>query len=386
MRRTVFEFLKEIATELQLFPDQSVTSFSDTNLRGQLLYYLNRAKDWALSDVDIETLLQTVVFSTSAIVNAGTVSITQGTTNLVGVATAWTSDDEGKKIRIAGASVNYVIAKVRSTTSLELAQPFYNDTVSGVAYTMFQDVYSLPCNVRNVAGVVRQDTRRTLQKRAMEFMITRYPDPTMYTSLPLFWGEFGVKDTKTETYTSDTATTTTAIYSGLNSTVYNFYKDWEFFNVTRNTLASVLSYDNTTTTITLDQPITGQTSGDTFYLRKREKQIMIRPVTYSIVPMTVICNKYPSKFINDTDMETEIPEDFELMLFHRAVAEYYMAKSPEKAPAYAQAAQQFLDQWKSILENMPIAGLEFGGGRSIAQQDAWYYGSGSGTFSYQSNS
>lgn len=64
----------------------------------------------------------------------GTVSITNGSVDVVGVGTNWVASYPGLEINIDGLS--YPVKSVNSKTSMTLVHPFSGATVSGKAYTI----------------------------------------------------------------------------------------------------------------------------------------------------------------------------------------------------------------------------------------------------------
>lgn len=78
--------------------------------------------------------------------NTGTVSVTVGSTSVVGVGTAWNTAWTNKKILLSGDSEEKEVASFGSATTLTLRYP-YNSTatvLSGAAYMIYQDSYPLP--------------------------------------------------------------------------------------------------------------------------------------------------------------------------------------------------------------------------------------------------
>lgn len=378
MRRTCFKLLRDIGSELGLVADNSITSFSDSTLRTDLLGLLNRAKNYVCSQVNLDALTDQTTFGTTAQYTTGTVSITQNTTTVTGNLTAFTTAMVGRAIRIDGSSSHYRIVKYTSATVIQIDRPYVEATVTGGTYKIFQDIYPMPPFVRKIMNIRRQNFRQPLLKKSVEWMDTRYPDPTMAAGQPLFWSPYGTLITREPSgatnYAADTSTSTTAIVdSGLATTaIQDYYKDWFVYNVTRSGESRVLSYDVATTTLNLESAITAQVATDAYFLNKRELQVMLRPMPITAIPHAVTFQRHPTMFINDYDFEREIPEDFENILIYRACVEYYLAKDSDKAGQYNSQAELLLEKMRAIDEDMPIAGLEFGGGRYNINDSAWF--------------
>jgi hypothetical protein len=75
--------------------------------------------------------------------NTGTVTLTSGSTAVVGVGTTWDTSWKYKTLRVS--NIDYDVASIDSTTALTLVQaPILDATLSAVSYSIVQDVYALP--------------------------------------------------------------------------------------------------------------------------------------------------------------------------------------------------------------------------------------------------
>ena len=83
--------------------------------------------------------------------NAGTLSVTKGSTTITGVGTLWNTVNDFSannmrvdgKIVISGGTEIYRISAIASDTSATLSSAFTQDTVSGGTYLYFEDEYDL---------------------------------------------------------------------------------------------------------------------------------------------------------------------------------------------------------------------------------------------------
>ena len=78
--------------------------------------------------------------------NTGTVSVTVGSTSVVGVGTAWNTNWTNKKILLTGDNEEKEVALFNSGTTLTLRYPYNSSasSLSGSGYMIFQDSYPLP--------------------------------------------------------------------------------------------------------------------------------------------------------------------------------------------------------------------------------------------------
>lgn len=91
-------------------------------------------------------------FITPDLYNAGTVSITQNSTTVTGVGTAWTGNMAGRQFR-QGFSPIYTIAQVNSATSLDLELVWGPQTVTGVTYEIYQAYMTPPSDFHSLMTV-----------------------------------------------------------------------------------------------------------------------------------------------------------------------------------------------------------------------------------------
>lgn len=83
--------------------------------------------------------------------DTGTVTVTQDSKTITGSGTTWTKDMEGSFFAISENEV-YEIRSFTSTTSLELAIPYQNDTASAQEYNIYKRFYNLPLNFSRPFG------------------------------------------------------------------------------------------------------------------------------------------------------------------------------------------------------------------------------------------
>ena len=101
-------------------------------------------------------LLRKGVVSVPSVVNAGTVSLTNGGKTVTGVGTAFTNAMIGRQLRIGFSTPIHTIASITSPTSLELDLDWGAADQSGVAYSIFQNIVSFGPRVKRLLSVVNQ--------------------------------------------------------------------------------------------------------------------------------------------------------------------------------------------------------------------------------------
>lgn len=94
----------------------------------------------------IQTTLQTV-----APYSTGTVSATAGSTTVTGSGTTWTATHTGIRLRFTGREEWYTFTRTGATAGT-LDRPFEGTTGSGLSYTLYQPLLTLPSDCRIVAG------------------------------------------------------------------------------------------------------------------------------------------------------------------------------------------------------------------------------------------
>ena len=89
------------------------------------------------------------VLETTAAICTGTVTATQGSNTVAGVATGWTNAITGMQLLADGTSPLYTVTFV-GPTSLTLDRAFEGASIAAGGYTLLQSVYPLPSDCRNL--------------------------------------------------------------------------------------------------------------------------------------------------------------------------------------------------------------------------------------------
>lgn len=118
------------------------------------------------------------VLQTVAPYETGTVTVTLGSTTLTGSGTTFTSAMVGRKFRLTGDLDFYEISAYVSATEVTLADAYVNATQSGIAYSIYQDVYALATDMDRILGMQAQDPDTRIIFGTDEDVYEFEPNPT----------------------------------------------------------------------------------------------------------------------------------------------------------------------------------------------------------------
>ncbi len=90
------------------------------------------------------------VLGTVAPYGTGTVDVTNGSTTVTGTGTTFTSAMAGRQLRVGNADAYYEISAFVSTTEITLKSSYAGVTASGQTFSLFQNVYSLASDVKEL--------------------------------------------------------------------------------------------------------------------------------------------------------------------------------------------------------------------------------------------
>jgi hypothetical protein len=129
------------------------------------------------------------VLSFEAPITAGTVTATRAATLVTGSGTGFDATHVNRMFQI-GNSVPIRIASVGGATNLTLSQAWGKDTVTGGAYRILDNRFSLGTNVERVLGMIAEDTE--LQRKPPEFI--NMVDPNrVQRATPRMYAEFEMR-------------------------------------------------------------------------------------------------------------------------------------------------------------------------------------------------
>jgi hypothetical protein len=178
MNYTTFGDLK---AEIQsLVPEMSLDLIGVTVMRK----YRQLLRNWQWSFLKASTNVNMI-----APYITGTVTVVSGSMAIVGVGTVWTADMVGRFMRIGSVPYTfYQIAGVTNNTHLTLVQAYGGVSGTAQTYTMFQYIYSLGPDVREIIKLT-YDTALTEKTREMFDLF----DPYRATSgTPVWWADAGI--------------------------------------------------------------------------------------------------------------------------------------------------------------------------------------------------
>lgn len=88
----------------------------------------------------------------------GTVDVTEGSATVTGNGTTFTSAMEGRKFRADGDSAVYIFTTYTSETEFELDRVYDSDTDTDTDYSIYEDTYDLPSDLKRLKRVVNANT------------------------------------------------------------------------------------------------------------------------------------------------------------------------------------------------------------------------------------
>jgi hypothetical protein len=93
----------------------------------------------------------------------GTLDATLGATAVTGAGTTWTAGMSGMRIQIAGTPEWYTLTRTGATTGT-LERAYEGETVTGAGYVLFQNVYTLPSDLKHIETMLDTQTGLPMQK------------------------------------------------------------------------------------------------------------------------------------------------------------------------------------------------------------------------------
>lgn len=106
--------------------------------------------------------------------STGTVTVTQGSTDIVGVGTAWTNAMALQQLRVGFNTGFYNIKTVNSATDLTLDLPWGGPTQTSVGYSISQVWVTLGPNVKSILEMVNQRQGYRLYTQIPQTVLNKY--------------------------------------------------------------------------------------------------------------------------------------------------------------------------------------------------------------------
>ncbi len=130
-----------------------------------------------------------------AVITAGTVTVTEGSTSVTADATAQaalSSSIVGRHLRVRSA---WYKISAYSAPTITLASAFSEDSGAGLGYHVTQRFSALATDVRWIGTLVHMRLRTALRNVSVSVLDHYYPDRVLTASYPLYWAEVGEHDT-----------------------------------------------------------------------------------------------------------------------------------------------------------------------------------------------
>lgn len=347
----LLDFLTEVSTRSGIELTQSVTNGETLKshlLRGFNLYYkdFNNRHPWPWREKT--TVIQVVPNYIS-----GTVALTQGSRNVTGSGTSFTTAMEGRFLKLDSDSELYEILSVTNGTTLILKTPYLKAASSG-SYLIWKKYYDLDPDVPYLAELLISQWPFTTDPIPKKDFNNVYLRSYSNSQFPSSWCWYGV-NRKVSTYTTGSVTTTqdSRILTGTGTlwvgNVFNGSK------VTIGTISYNIESVDTDTQITLVQNATIVATGSAYSIEtKNTSQIVLSSVPDPAINLYVTYPKKTYSLINDND-ETELWEGFEHILANVLYGYYLEKLTSENAFKWISIYEgQVKEAWKNLADTEPL--------------------------------
>lgn len=318
--------LLSLVNKAKQYINPELSNFT-TGQTAHLKHLVNTAIGSISLDLPIQELKSSSTIVTKADYSTGTITVVNGSKSVAGGSTVWTYKHIGMKIRFTNDRDFYTIENVSSNTALSLDRVYLGTSLTDETYTIFDNTAQLPSDCNWIKGVFNYNNG-IMPLEPIEWDEIDKIDPALQHSsdMPERYAEIGAvikKEPYTSVYTLDTgSTTTSAIISSLKADEDDYYKGWDFINVTRGISVKVLSYTATTTTLTLDEAVTAQVATDSCYLISNLNNLAFYRRPTSQIGLGLKYFKKHDKLINDYDIAI-LPDEFEDMIVAGVLKDYY---------------------------------------------------------------
>lgn len=308
MKPTLDQIIRPVAIELGF-----ISSWSDTipePRKTQLINYVNDVKQDAVIACKPASLLKDFRLPLVGTYSTGTIAINQNALQATLTTGVLTTAMNGRKIKIGDYNLYTISGVNTSTNKFNIDVPYIGSSVTASAFTMYQDIYSVPTELIKIIFLRDINNRRSPAQVDPRSLIAMFPDPTEYTGDILMYADMGSVETDEVVGTMSAATSTTLTCATLGHTYDNYYKGWYAYNSTIGKTVRIASSVLSTGVITYEEALTGQQSTDSITLKQPNRQVMIRytPDSTNVLYGTGIMP--PTRLLNDNDLENELPEDF----------------------------------------------------------------------------
>lgn len=113
--------------------------------------------------------------------NTGTITVTNGSDEIVGDSTVWTENDHRySKLYVAGSNQVFTIIRVESNTAATLNQPWVGTTGASKSYQIYRDLYGMPPDFQDIRklripGISVRQQPRPISPLKMDHLMDTYP-------------------------------------------------------------------------------------------------------------------------------------------------------------------------------------------------------------------
>ena len=262
--------------------------------------------------------------------------------------TRYTTTDDGDKY------LKRAINEAYTQTVLAHLWPFRISVDETITTVDGQRNYTLPMWTGPVIMLRDTSNDRKLRIREERSYYSIHPDsstegkPTDYFFLGISTG--AEPAATASAYTMDASTTTaTVLDTELTATVANYYRDWQLYNIARKVYTRVTASAITPSeSLTLEDLVASQASGDTYVLRRRLLQVALDPIPDASAETIVVHNfKIPKPMVSDYDVPV-LPMGYELLPCYAAAGKILADDNPDRA-------QRRLDTANSMMSAMYYA-------------------------------
>ncbi len=275
--------------------------------------------------------------TTVAPYSTGRSTCVNGSTDVIGIGTAWTSAMVGRKIQLQGDQSHYYISSVNSPTDLTLAVPYQGVNGTSVTYNIYKDEYKLASDVQSYNTLIQIQNSIPMVGIPPSRFDQNFPTQQSFDSPYLEMME----GTQLDTYSTGTVTTTnnsTAI-TGVSTAWLSVEGLGRMTNMiisgNRYTVQSV----NSDTSITLYETAIGTLSGSAYQLLLRNYKTQVFPIPAYIESLYYRYYRMPDIMFNSYDVP-DLPNDWHWIIVWGALSWIYLQKG-DVQKSYTVAEENF---------------------------------------------
>lgn len=308
---------------------------------------------WRWKDTAFQTVLN---------YETGSVEVTKGSRIVTGTGTSWTSDMEGRFLKLTRDNEMYEVLNVSSGTDLVLSLPYIKDSSSGLAYLIWKKYYYLDPDVpysRSLNLYQWPHEVNPIGRRELDALFNQSHTP----GFPEAWALSGI-DRKLTTYNTGNITVTAGsrTMTGVGTSFMGNVFGGSKVIIGANSY-NVESVDSDTQ-ITLIQKIGTSISNSTYKIETKNRTRV--QLSSSPDPVLNIYAHYPRKqydLVHDED-ESEVWEGMEHVVVDVLYGYYLEKLTSDKAFNWLRIYRdEAREAWRAVQEMNPIEGVQRGGKR-----------------------